>query len=631
LGVTLADFLAAPPVPDNSPLITNLPDEEIFAVDTKTWELYFDGASRVEKDPDGAPRKRAGAGLVFRCPSGETLYHSFSLLKEECSNNEAEYEALIFSLLLALSMNIHSLHVYGDSQLIIRQVNGVYEVRKPELVPYCEVAKKLMEKFENIQVDHIPRGQNASVDALAKLAAALIFLDREPVQVTAEERWLLPAVLELIPQEYEVNTIVIANVEEDDWRKPFLDYFNHGSLPDDPATRRQLLRRAPSYLLKAGVLYKRSFDELLLRCVSRSEADQILEEVHAGVCGGHQCGAKMCHSIKLAGYYWPKIMVHCLSIARSCHMCQIHGDFKHRPPVPLHPTIPSWPFDAWGIDVIGPCDTSAKGHRFILAATDYFSRWADAVPLQEVKAGNVINFLERNIIYRFGVPHRITSDNGKAFRAHKTAKFAAKYNIQWNFTTGYYPQANGMIEAFNKTLGKVLKKTVARNKKDWHDRMHEALWAYRVTVRTPTQATPYALVFGSEAVLPLEVEIPSLRVAIHDELTEDERVLLRYQELNTVEEGRLNALQNLELYRKNMARAYDKLVKPRVFRKGESVLALRRPIILKGKSRGKFEPKWEGPYIIEQVYDGGAYQLIDQEGLRPMPPINGRFLKKYFA
>jgi hypothetical protein len=120
-------------------------------------------------------------------------------------------------------------------------------------------------------------------------------------------------------------------------------------------------------------------------------------------------------------------------------------------------------------------------------------------------------------------------------------------------------------------------------------------------------------------------------VAIHDELTEDERVLLRYQELNTVEEGRLNALQNLELYRKNMARAYDKLVKPRVFRKGESVLALRRPIILKGKSRGKFEPKWEGPYIIEQVYDGGAYQLIDQEGLRPMPPINGRFLKKYFA
>lgn len=94
--------------------------------------------------------------------------------------------------------------------------------------------------------------------------------------------------------------------------------------------------------------------------------------------------------------------------------------FKHQPPVPLHPTIPSWPFDAWGIDVIGSIEPpSSKGQKFILAATDYFSRWAEAIPLREVKAENIINFLERNIIYHFGVPHRITSDNGPAFRSHK--------------------------------------------------------------------------------------------------------------------------------------------------------------------------------------------------------------------
>ena len=146
------------------------------------------------------------------------------------------------------------------------------------------------------------------------------------------------------------------------------------------------MRRAPSYLLKAGILFRRSFDGVLLRCVSRDEANSILKEVHSGVCGGHQSGAKMYHSIRLAGYYWPKIMTDCLDAAKACHMCQIHGDFKHRPPVPLHPTVPSWPFDAWGIDVIGPFDPpSAEGHRFILAATDYFSRWAEAVPLREVK------------------------------------------------------------------------------------------------------------------------------------------------------------------------------------------------------------------------------------------------------
>jgi len=191
---------------------------------------------------------------------------------------------------------------------------------------------------------------------LAKLAAALIFPNNESAHVRVEERWLLPAVLELVQEEHEVNVVVVANVEEDDWRKSFFDYFNHGIHPNDPVARRQLLRRAPSYLLKAGILFRRSFDGVLLRCVSRDEANSILKEVHSGVCGGHQSGAKMYHSIRLAGYYWPKIMTDCLDAAKACHMCQIRGDFKHRPPVPLHPTVPSWPFDAWGIDVICPFD-----------------------------------------------------------------------------------------------------------------------------------------------------------------------------------------------------------------------------------------------------------------------------------
>ena len=633
-GQALADFLAAHPVPDNSPLITDLPDEEVFTAELEApWGLYFDGASRTEADPDGTPRRRAGVGLVFKTSKGGVMYHSFSLLKEECSNNEAEYEALIFGLLLSLSMEVSSLRVHGDSQLIVRQINEIYEVRKPELVPYFKAARKLMEKFNHIEVVHVPRSRNAPADALAKLAAALVFPEGEPAQVTVEERWLLPAVLELIPEECEVNVVTTNAVEENDWLQPFLDYFKHGSLPNDPVKRRQLQRRLPSYVYKAGVLYRRSHgQEILLRCVNRAEADQVLQEVHHGVCGGHQSGPKMYHSIRLAGYYWPSIMEDCLRIAKSCHGCQIHGDFKHQPPVPLHPTVPSWPFDAWGIDVIGPIDPpSSGGHRFILAATYYFSKWAEAVSLREVKSDNIINFLERQIIYRFGIPHRITSDNGKAFRSNKMYRFIEKYKIKWNYSTGYYPQANGAIEAFNKTLGKMLKKTVHRYRRDWHDRLLEALWAYRVTVRTPTQATPYSLVYGCEAVLPLEVQLPSLRVALHEGLTQDEQIRLRFQELDALEEERLHALQDLELYRQNMVRAYNKLVKRRVFKKGELVLVLRRPIVVTHKTKGKFEPKWEGPYIIEQAYDGGAYQLIDHHGNRPMPPINGRFLKKYFA
>ena len=78
----------------------------------------------------------------------------------------------------------------------------------------------------------------------------------------------------------------------------------------------------------------------------------------------------------------------------------------------------------------------------------------------------------------------------------------------------YHAPANGLAEAFNKTLCNLLKKVVAKSKRDWHQKPGEALWAYRTTYKTPMQSTPYALVYGVEAVLPLEIQIALLRVAI---------------------------------------------------------------------------------------------------------------------
>ncbi|KAL0378631.1 UNVERIFIED_CONTAM: hypothetical protein Sradi_3168600 [Sesamum radiatum] len=110
---------------------------------------------------------------------------------------------------------------------------------------------------------------------------------------------------------------------------------------------------------------------------------------------------------------------------------------------------------------------SSGGHLYILARTDYFSKWAEAVTLKKVKKENVADFIRTNIIYRYGVPS-------------------------------------------------LLNKVVAKSKRDWHERIGEALWAYRTTVRTPTQSTPYTLVYGVEAVLPLEQQIPSLRIEIQE-------------------------------------------------------------------------------------------------------------------
>jgi hypothetical protein len=113
-------------------------------------------------------------------------------------------------------------------------------------------------------------------------------------------------------------------------------------------------------------------------------------------------------------------------------------------------------------------------------------------------------------------------------------------------------------------------------------------------------------------------------------MTMDKCQQLRLDELDAMDEKRLMAQQNLEIYHAKMTRVYDKMARVRTFQQGELVLVLKR-LIIGRHIDAKFSPNWEGPYVIEKVYGGGAYQLIDHEGKRLMPPINGRYLKKYYT
>ena len=155
----------------------------------------------------------------------------------------------------------------------------------------------------------------------------------------------------------------------------------------------------------------------------------------------------------------------------------------------------------------------------------------------------MVNFIRTHLIYRYGIPRFIITDNGKQFYNSLMDKLCEKFDFKQYKSSMYNAPANGLAEAFNKTLCNLLRKVVSKTKRDWHDRIPEALWAYRTTYRTPTQATPYALVYGVEAVLPLEKQIPSLRIAIQEGLTQEENAHLRLQELEALDEKRLQAQQ----------------------------------------------------------------------------------------
>jgi len=229
----------------------------------------------------------------------------------------------------------------------------------------------------------------------------------------------------------------------------------------------------------------------------------VLKEAHDGICGAHQPGPKLNDRLHRLGYYWPTIIADAIQYAQRCKACQIHADFIHQPLELLHPTIASWLFEAWVIDVIGPISpSSTKGHRFILAITDYFSKWAEAIPLVEVKTSYVVNFIKHHVIHRFGVPRRIIHDNGPQFMSQVFYQFCDKYRIQNMASTAYNPAANGLAEAFNKIIIKLLKKFISSNKRDWNEKLGECLWAYRITVRTPTGNTLFSLLYGCEVAIP---------------------------------------------------------------------------------------------------------------------------------
>lgn len=156
------------------------------------------------------------------------------------------------------------------------------------------------------------------------------------------------------------------------------------------------------------------------------------------------------------------------------------------------------------MDLIGKISPpSSQGHTFIITATDYFTKWVEAVPLRSTTVEVICQFILDNIIYQFRIPSTFVSDNGTSFKNKDVKNFLEKYHIQHKFSTPYYLQSNGQDESSNRIIEQILRKTVNKHGKDWNTHLIYALWAYWMRVRIVTSCTPYNLVYGVDAIMPL--------------------------------------------------------------------------------------------------------------------------------
>ena len=180
--------------------------------------------------------------------------------------------------------------------------------------------------------------------------------------------------------------------------------------------------------------------------------------------------------------------------------------------------------------------------KFLLVAIDYFTKWVEAEALATIIEAKVQNFVWKNIVCRFGIPRTIISDNGRQFDCHGFRTFCSSLGIKNKYSSPGHPQANGQTEVTNRTLLKIIKSQLMGAKGAWPEELPSVLWAYRTTARTPTGETPFNLTYGTEAVIPIEVGLTSIRKEFFDEQGNDDQLKLN---LDCLDEVRDQASQRM--------------------------------------------------------------------------------------
>ena len=285
------------------------------------------------------------------------------------------------------------MEIFGDSKLVISQLTEEYRCESEVLFPIWMQCRELMSQFGYINFHWIQRTLNSEANDLAQMASEYKEIANG---VDVEVQFLEPG----------------------DWRADIFNYLKDSAR----GAPRRIRLKAMKYVLIGDDMFYKTLKGLLLKCLGPSELNRLLHEVHEGACGTHQLAHKMKWLIRRSGYYWPSMLEDCFKYYKAC---QRFGKIQMVPASVVNPIINPWPFRGWAMDMIGQINPpSSKGHQWVLAVTDYFTKWVEAEPMRSVASEDVISFVKEHIIHRFGIPQTITTDGGLVFISEEFRKFA---------------------------------------------------------------------------------------------------------------------------------------------------------------------------------------------------------------
>jgi transposase InsO family protein len=338
------------------------------------------------------------------------------------------------------------------------------------------------------------------------------------------------------------------------WQTPYLQYLHRGELPLDRAEARRLAQRTRSFVLlgEEKELYHRSPSGILQRCISITEGQELLQEIHSGACGHNAAPRALVRNAFRQGFYWPTAVADATRIVRTCRGCQFYARQTHLPAQALQ-TIPiTWSFAVWGLDLVGPLQKAPGGFTHLLVAIDKFSKWIEVRPLNSIRSEQAVAFFT-NIIHRFEVSNSIITDNGTQFTGRKFLDFCEDHHIWVDWAAVAHPMTNGQVERANDMILQGLKPRIYNNlnkfSRRWMKELPSVVWSLRTTPSRATGFTPFFLVYGAEAILPTDLEYGSPRTRAYDDRSNQAS---REDSLDQLEEARDMALLHSARYQQSL-------------------------------------------------------------------------------
>jgi hypothetical protein len=348
-------------------------------------------------------------------------------------------------------------------------------------------------------------------------------------------------------------------------------YLRIGGLPEDKDKHKQLCHRARHYMLINDELFRGSANGTLMKCITPNEGCAILQDIHAWICGSHAGAISLVGKTYMQGFFWPTIVFDADSLVHRCEGCQFFACQKHVSSHELQTILITWPFSTWGLDLVGPFKKARGGFTHIFIGMDKCTKWIEVKPAASVIVAKVE--LIKEILYKFGVPNNIITDNGTQFTAREFKDFCMDSGIKVNYAFVSHMQSNGQVERSNGLILQGLNPRIfdrltpyARN---WVKKLQSVLWALHTTPSHAMCHTPFSLVYGSGAMLPTEVEHKSFRVQqFIQEQSDDSRV----DNLTRLEELRKVAVIQSAKHQQAMRRYHTWNVSSRNFHVGDCVL-----------------------------------------------------------